>query len=74
MPATTARRAGSPNTNAVSMAGKANAAQAMYAASHPCRTAMYSASALAAAEPMRQPYCDIPEPAPSCAGCRVSMR
>ena len=74
LPETTARRTGSPNASAVSMAGKANAAQAMYATSHPARSAIIKASAPAVAEPMRQPYCDMPEPMPSCAGCSVSMR
>ena len=38
-------RAGSPTISPVSMAGSANAAQAMYAAAQPWRAAMYSASA-----------------------------
>ena len=40
----------------------------------PKRAATTSASAPATAEPMRQPYCDMPEPTPSWRGFKVSMR
>jgi hypothetical protein len=58
----------------VIIAGSANEAQARYAASHPTRAASTSASAPAATDPIRQPYCDMPEPTPSCRGSRISMR
>jgi len=56
------------------MAGSANAAQAMYAACQPQRAAITSASDAAATEPMRQPYCDMPDPTPSWRGSSDSMR
>ena len=61
-------RGGSPRTNPTSIAGKANTAHARYAACQPQRAAITSASAPADTEPIRQPYCDMPEPTPSCRG------
>ena len=52
-------------TSAVSIAGNAKAAHTAYAVAQPARAATTSASAPAAAEPIRQPYCDMPAPTPS---------
>ena len=67
-------RAGSPMTTPTSIAGRANSAQAAYATAHPYRAAITSASAPADAAPIRQPYCDMPEPTPSCRGSSSSIR
>ena len=67
-------RDGSPSQAAATSAGRTNAMHATYAQSQPARAATNSASAPAAAEPIRQPYCDMPEPTPSCRGSSVSIR
>ena len=68
------RRFGSPMTRPTSIAGRANSAQRAYASAQPERAAITSATAPADAAPIRQPYCDMPEPTPSWRGSSNSIR